>query len=77
MQFGVRGNMVKAPTLAIDLPPKALIWQDDNGRVWLSYNSAQYLMETIYGRHGVAARPSYRVEALAGFLKEVAEKATQ
>jgi uncharacterized protein (DUF302 family) len=71
------GNMVEAPTLAIDLPPKALVWQDENGRVWLSYNSAQYLTETIYGRHGVAAQPSYRVEALAVFLKEVAEKATQ
>jgi uncharacterized protein (DUF302 family) len=68
-------NMVTAPTLAIDLPPKALVWQDDNGGVWLSYNSAQYLMETIYARHGVAAQPSYR--ALAVFLKEVAEKATQ
>src|SRR5580704_8231731 len=70
-------NMVKAPTLAIDLPPKALVWQDDQGKVWLSYNSAQYLLDTIYARHGVAAQPSYRVEALAEFLKEVAEKATQ
>jgi uncharacterized protein (DUF302 family) len=32
-------NMVTAPTLAIDLPPKALVWQDDQGKVWLSYNS--------------------------------------
>jgi uncharacterized protein (DUF302 family) len=70
-------NMVKAPTLAIDLPPKALVWQDDQGKVWLSYNSAQYLLDTIYARHGVAAQSSYRVEALAEFLKEVAEKATQ
>jgi uncharacterized protein (DUF302 family) len=70
-------NMVKAPTLAIDLPPKALVWQDEQGRVWLSYNSAQYLLETIYARHGVAAPPSDRLEALAIFLKKVAEKATQ
>ena len=33
-------NMVKVPTLAIDIPPKALVWQDDEGKVWLSYNSA-------------------------------------
>lgn len=40
--------MVAAPRLAIDLPLKALAWQDEQGRVWLSYNSAEYLRE----RHG-------------------------
>lgn len=75
--FTGTGDMVKAPTLAIDMPSKALVWQDDNGRVLLSYNSAQYLMGTIFARHGVAAPPSYRVEALAVLLKKLAEKATQ
>ena len=27
--------MVKTPLLAIDLPPKALVWEDDQGKVWL------------------------------------------
>jgi uncharacterized protein (DUF302 family) len=31
--------MVKTPLLAIDVPPKALVWEDDQGKVWLSYNS--------------------------------------
>ena len=31
-------------TAAIDLPQKALIWQDDKGQVWLTYNDPQYLM---------------------------------
>jgi uncharacterized protein (DUF302 family) len=35
--------MVKTPLLAIDVPPKALVWEDDQGKVWLSYNSADYL----------------------------------
>jgi uncharacterized protein (DUF302 family) len=35
--------MQKAPTLAIDVPAKALVWQDDQGKVWLTYNSAEYL----------------------------------
>jgi len=35
--------MVAAPTAAIDLPLKALVWQDADGQVWLSYNSAEYL----------------------------------
>lgn len=30
-------------TVAIDLPQKALIWEDENGQVWLSYNDPQYL----------------------------------
>jgi uncharacterized protein (DUF302 family) len=32
--------MLAAPTIAIDLPLKMLVWQDAQGKVWLSYNSA-------------------------------------
>jgi uncharacterized protein (DUF302 family) len=35
--------MLAAPTSAIDLPLKALAWQDGEGKVWLSYNDPQYL----------------------------------
>jgi uncharacterized protein (DUF302 family) len=35
--------MLVAPTAAIDLPLKALAWQDKNGKVWLSYNDPEYL----------------------------------
>jgi uncharacterized protein (DUF302 family) len=41
--------MVAAPTVAIDLPLKALVSQDENGKVWVSYNSPEYLQQ----RHGV------------------------
>jgi uncharacterized protein (DUF302 family) len=41
--------MVAAPTLAIDLPLKALVWEDDGGKVWVTYNSPEYLQQ----RHGV------------------------
>ncbi len=34
---------------AIDLPQKALVWQDDKGQVWLSYNDPAYLV----GRHNI------------------------
>ena len=37
--------MVASPLLALDLPLKALVWQDGDGRVWVSYNSTQYLAE--------------------------------
>jgi len=41
--------MVASPTLAIDLPLKALAWEDADGRVWLSYNSPEYLKQ----RHNI------------------------
>ena len=37
--------MLAAPSIAIDLPLKILVWEDANGKVWLSYNSPDYLQE--------------------------------
>jgi len=41
--------MLAAPSIAIDLPLKILVWEDPEGKVWLSFNSPEYLQE----RHGV------------------------
>jgi uncharacterized protein (DUF302 family)/uncharacterized membrane protein YidH (DUF202 family) len=41
--------MLAAPSSAIDLPLKILIWEDDHGKVWVSYNSPEYLQ----GRHDI------------------------
>jgi len=41
--------MLAAPSVAIDLPLKLLVWEDGQGRVWISYNSPEYLRE----RHGL------------------------
>jgi uncharacterized protein (DUF302 family) len=41
--------MLAAPSIAIDLPLKILIWEDAPGKVWISYNSPAYLQE----RHGL------------------------
>ena len=41
--------MLAAPTSAIDLPLKILIWEDARGKVWVSYNSPAYLQ----ARHGI------------------------
>jgi uncharacterized protein (DUF302 family) len=43
--------MLAAPSIAIDLPLKILIAEDEMRKVWLSYNRAQYLAD----RHGVPA----------------------
>lgn len=40
--------MLAAPSSAIDLPLKILVWQDSQEKVWISYNSPQYLQQ----RHG-------------------------
>jgi uncharacterized protein (DUF302 family) len=37
--------MVAAPSAAIDLPLKLLVWEDEHGQVWIGYNSAAYLRE--------------------------------
>jgi uncharacterized protein (DUF302 family) len=55
-------------TVGIDLPQKALIWQDDNGQVWLSYNNPRYLAR----RHGLSecTQVIEKVEkALSSFAK--------
>jgi uncharacterized protein (DUF302 family) len=41
--------MLSAPSMAIDLPLKILVWEDGQGKVWVSYNSPEYLKE----RHGL------------------------
>ena len=40
--------MLAAPSAAIDLPLKILVWEDSQNKVWISYNSPQYLQQ----RHG-------------------------
>jgi uncharacterized protein (DUF302 family) len=37
--------MVAAPTIALDLPLKALAWSAADGKVWLSYNDPDYLKQ--------------------------------
>jgi uncharacterized protein (DUF302 family) len=51
--------MVAAPSLAIDLPLKALISEDEKGEVWVTYNSPEYLRQ----RHGV---PDDLIKNIAG-----------
>ena len=48
--------MLAAPSSAIDLPLKILIWEDREGKVWVSYNSLTYLQERHGLPHGVAAK---------------------
>jgi uncharacterized protein (DUF302 family) len=61
--------MVAAPSLAIDLPLKALAWQDEGGKVWLSYNSPEYLQQ----RHGIPADLLKNIAGVGALIQKAVE----
>ena len=56
----------------IDLPLKALIWEDADRRVWLSYNDPTWIAQ----RHSLGSRSSSAVTAMAGLLRQIAHWVT-
>lgn len=58
--------MNRYPSLAMDLPLKALVWESADGKIWLSYNSPEFLQQ----RHNLEAPPF-------GALAKLLETATQ
>src|SRR5215468_10566800 len=58
--------MLAAPLSAIDLPLKALAWQDAEGKVWLSYNDPQYLK----ARYGLTDDVLPPIAAAIEFIKQ-------
>ena len=60
-------------TVAIDLPQKALIWEDENQKVWISYNDPKYLAlrHDLKGCEKVLGKVE---KALAGISKAAASK---
>ena len=68
--------MQKAATLAIDNPPKALVWEDDDGKVWLTYNSGDYIGTQVYPRHGLSMPPEV-VRNIEQLLTDLSDQATR
>ena len=64
--------MQSVQTIGIDLPLKALVWQDEQGATWLSYNDPAYLA----GRHGVGEPAKTAIGAMTAALHAIAAKAT-
>ncbi len=60
-------------TAGIDLPQKALVWQDEEGQVWLGYNSPKYLSH----RHKLSGCADESLERIGNALKMLAQKVTQ
>jgi uncharacterized protein (DUF302 family)/uncharacterized membrane protein YidH (DUF202 family) len=61
--------MLAAPSVAIDLPLKILIWEDGGGKVWLSYNSAEYLQQ----RHGLPQELLQNIAVIAPLAAAAAQ----
>jgi len=64
--------MQSARSAGIDLPLKALAWQDGSGQVHLSYNDPAWIAE----RHGITERAPI-VEKMQGLLRSLAQAATR
>ena len=62
--------MLAAPSIAIDLPLKILVWEDAEGKVWVSYNSPDYLRE----RHNVPADLIQNIGVIAALAAKAAEE---
>lgn len=61
-----------APVAAVDLPFKALAWKDEVGKVWLTYNSGEYLMQ----RHAIVGKDDL-AKRITVFMEKFANRAVQ
>jgi uncharacterized protein (DUF302 family) len=64
--------MQAVQTIGIDLPLKALVWQDASGVTWLSYNDPGWLAQ----RHGLGSDVAAAVNGMTAALAAVARAAT-
>jgi uncharacterized protein (DUF302 family) len=64
--------MEAVQAIGIDLPLKALVWQDDSGATWLSYNDPSWLAQ----RHSLDESTNATIKAMSGALEAIASKAT-
>jgi uncharacterized protein (DUF302 family) len=61
--------MLAAPSIAIDLPLKILVWEDAQGKVWVSYNSPTYLQD----RHGLPPQLLQNIAVVETLAAKAAE----
>jgi uncharacterized protein (DUF302 family) len=61
--------MLAAPSSAIDLPLKILVWEDERGKAWVSYNSPAYLQQ----RHGFPADLVQNIAVVEMLVSKAAE----
>jgi uncharacterized protein (DUF302 family) len=61
--------MIAAPSIAIDLPLKLLVWEDDAGKAWISFNSVDYLRD----RHHLPEELARNIAIVSALAEEAAE----
>ena len=61
--------MLAAPSSALDLPLKILVWEDEQGKAWVSYNSPTYLQK----RHGFPADLVQNIAVVETLASKAAE----
>jgi len=62
--------MQAAPIAGLDLPMKALVWEDADGKTWLAYNEPKYVIQ----RHGLAPTFSANLAAVVPLLEKAAQE---
>jgi uncharacterized protein (DUF302 family) len=69
-------GMAANPTLALDLPMRVLVWEDDQGRVQVTRSTGEDLATRVFVRHGVNVPPPQRAgtEALMARLVQAATR---
>ena len=61
--------MIATRSVAIDLPLKALVWEDESGRVWISYDAPEYLQQ----RHGFPADLLNNIAGASALIQKAVE----
>jgi uncharacterized protein (DUF302 family) len=64
------------PTLALDLPMRALVWEDDAGRVFLTRSSGEDIATRVFARHGITQDAAAQA-ATEAFLARLSRRATE
>lgn len=62
----------EAPTLAFDLPNRALVWEDHAGKVWVTYND----IAALFARHGLKRTPE-QIKAIEARQAALFDKAVE
>ena len=61
--------MLAAPTIAMDLPLKVLVWEDGDAKVWITYNSPEFLRD----RHHLPPHLMQTLSVVGGLAAEAAQ----
>ena len=64
-------GMAETPTLALDLPMRVLVWQDDAGRTQVTRSTGADVAQRVFARHGVAIAPEQQAATEASFARLV------